>query len=250
MLENIISGVAANCFFLLFIAFLSLLSWMCFYGKKLLDATRFFGVGLDNDVFVYISAHADSETRTQRVITAEEFETVIESYDVLASQFQSNRFYELTTSIFQLLQFRVRIPDFIVKASPLNEVTTQRTENSLILVGGPTRNQVSKYYLENSNSWLTFDTAGEKFLINRGGRKGEELDHSGKMAILSKVILGNSVVFIIFGFGELETKSALNYFVHNWRNLYTEFDEDEFGICFIIDDEGDALVHLKLTDNT
>ncbi len=247
MLENIISGVIANCIFLLAIAFVSLIIWAIFYGKKLLDATHFFNVGLNSNVYVYVSAHADAETRTRKVITAEEFETVIEMHSILTNQFYSNRVYELVIAIFQLLQIAVRLPDFILKVSPLEELSTPQAEESLILVGGPTRNQISKYYLDNGNSWLIFDDIEKRFLINRGQRKGEELNPSETMAMVSKISLDHSVAFVVFGFGEIETRCALNYFVHNWRNLYSEFKNNDFAICLLITEER-AEVYLKFSD--
>ncbi len=116
-------------------------------------------------------------------------------------------------------------------------------------MGGPVRNQITRFYLKTSNPWITFDDAKKKFMVCRGERAGEELDPSDKLAVLEKMIVGGEVVLVAFGYGEIQTKIAVRYLACNWRELDRKHEDREFGVCLSVDDKGEAQVLLELTDH-
>lgn len=207
IVETVLLSLVTNwlCFALPIIV--SILGWFVFNLSTLIDAKRFFGMDNSGKIHVYISAHEDKQTRTRIVLTAEEAEAVFDFSNLLAIQIlRSDIVRDLIMIVLQLVRLDLKFPELVVKASPLHEVSEWPTHNSLILVGGPTRNKLAEYFSAKRAPWFDFDTQRERFFINKGNRAGEDIESSGKCAVINRVIVGNSVVFVVAGFGEVETR--------------------------------------------
>ena len=151
---SILLNVASD---IIFLAALSALFWMLWYRRVLARARRFFGTDQQTQVQVYISVHEDKETLTKKVVTAEEYEAAVESKDTLERQLRGSWFGKLAVFVAGLLGLDPRIPELVVSVSPSTELNAWPSPGSLILIGGPVRNQVTKFYLK--------DTVGELWPI-------------------------------------------------------------------------------------
>lgn len=250
MQDGILTGIFANIICFLVPATLAVLVWSFRRGKILIEAKRFFGMDLDTRIHVYVSTHQEPNTQTKRVITAEEFKAVVELNNTLIIQFQrSGWLRDLLDVAARFSDYDLKPPDVIIQLSPLEVQEPCPNEKSLILVGGPVRNKLTEIYLANGNPWFNFDRATEKFVISRGARLGEELDPSGRIAVLNRMRVGDKVVFIAFGFGEIQTRGAVHYLANNWQTLYHEFKDKDFGVCLVIGKDNQSQVKMKLADD-
>lgn len=250
MQEGILTGILANIICFLVPALLALAVWGLRRGKQLVDAKRFFGMDLDARIHVYVSTHHEPTTQTQRVITAEEFKAAVELNNTLITQFQrSGWLRDLLDVVARLSDYDLKPPDVIIQLSPENVNELYDRERSMILVGGPVRNKLAEVALENGNPWLNFDRTKEKFVIGRGPRAGEELEPTGRMAVVNRMRVDNKIVFTAFGFGERHTRIAVDYLAHNWQVLYDEFKDKEFGVCLVIEENAQVQVKMKLASD-
>lgn len=250
MQEAILTGIIANIICFLIPALLALAVWGFRRGKILIEAKRFFGMDLDARIFVYVSTHQEPTTQTQKVITAEEFKAAVDLNNMLITQFQRTGWLrDLLDAAARLSDYDLKPPDVVIQLSPSEVRELYGSEKSLILVGGPVRNKLAEAYLAKGNPWLDFDRTKEKFVIRRGPSAGEELDPSGQMAIVNRMRVDDKLVFVAFGFGEIQTRSAVYYLAHNWQALYHEFKEKEFGVCLLIGKDNQSQVKMKLTDD-
>lgn len=246
-MNDILLNLSADLIAWLFIVILSIAVWWLWHGRVLVQARQFFCIDQQTQIQVYVSAHEDKETSTKDVITAEEFMAAIELNNTLEHQFRKRGFiYDAVVWVSGLLSFPLKYPELVVRVSPRTELSAWPTLGSHILIGGPVRNQVTKFYLKTGNPWITFDEAEEKFLICRGERTGERLDPSDNLAILEKMIIGGKAMLAAFGFGERGTRSAVQYLADNWMKLNQRYQDGEFGICLSVDDKGKAEVLLEL----
>lgn len=249
--EMIGSDFVANAMWFFVALTVAWLIWLLSRRDLLISARSFFGTGLDARIYAYISAHADLTTTTQRVITAVEFDAIVSFQNRLYSQF--DRRGPLATflrSVAQLSEFDLQTPTVIIQASPLENqsLSSDETEKSWLLIGGPVRNTLTETCLSSGTPWLTFDRDAEKFIICRGVKAGEHLEPSGQMAVLNRMLIDGRTVIVAFGFGETHTKAAVEFLAEYWHDLDREFNDREFGVCLLIGNAGHAAVHMKLAD--
>jgi len=93
---------------------------------------------------MYISAHEDKQTLSKKVVTAAEYEAAVEVKNILRDL--SGR--ELVRKIAGLIGQDPRLPEPDIEPSPLEEVREPVCFESVILIGGPLRNQMTKFYAE------------------------------------------------------------------------------------------------------
>ncbi len=232
-LGSVCLNIVADFIFVVFIATL----FGLLYRRAIIRASKFFGVERQTPIQIYISAHKDPNTSTGKVLTAEESEVAEELRDTLKKQ--------LPDSIsFWAKQFGIELetPEIVVKSSPLDKVNTWPYPGGLILIGGPTRNNLAEFYLKAGNPWLSFDDGRKKFVRRTKQGQWEELNGSDKLAILEKIIVGGKVVIIAFGFGELGTSSAVRHLISEWKTLADKYRDKEFARLLLVENGGQVRV--------
>ena len=203
------------------------------YRRSVVKVTRFFGAEHRIPIQIYISTHKDSTTITGKVLTAEESEAAEELKDALKKQFPDS-------IAFWAKQFGVELetPEIAIKGSPLDEIDIWPYPGGLILVGGPTRNSLSRFYLKVGNPWLSFDDDKKKFVRRTAKGHWEELDNSHRLAILEKMVVDGKVVIVAFGFGEIGTSGAVRHLINEWRILADKYGNEAFARLLFVESNG------------
>jgi hypothetical protein len=173
-------------------------------------------------------------------MTLEEYEVADELRSVLKRQFP-----EFVGSWARLFGVDVDVPEIVIKGSPLENIEKPPGWGSLILVGGPTRNRLTEFYLSNCHPWLTFDDENKKFVERIG--EGEdastrELDDSHKLAMVQKLTCKGTVVILAFGFGEVETAAAVRHLAYEWKALAAKYRSEPFARLLFVNDLGQVQV--------
>ena len=164
---QVICNILINlCSSFLFVGFIGILLWLM-YHKELLDAKQFFG--FKRQTQVYISGHEDKGTKTRKVVTAVEYEAAVELKNTLRDL--SGR--EFIRKIAGLIGQDPKLPEPEIEPSPLVPVNAPVQFDSIILIGGPLRNQLTNYYAEHHIPLLKFDMAKNKYLERVGGQYQE-----------------------------------------------------------------------------
>jgi hypothetical protein len=131
------------------------------------------------------------------------------------------------------------------KNSTFGVLTKGSTLDSLVLIGGPLRNQVTRFFAE-KEPLLKFDVAHTVY-VERVGEIYQKVETRGIVAILVKMIVEEQTVVFAFGNGEAHTKSAVQYLIENWRKLNREYPHQDLGICLSVDQNGKAKVEKILS---
>lgn len=192
---------------------------------------KFFGIDYNAPLQIFVSTHKDPTTITGRVFTAEEQEVAVDFKRALERQFP-----ELITFVARRLDIDLESPEITIEGSPTEQIDIPDYSGSLLLIGGPTRNNLTEVYLRIIDPWLTFDD-NRKIFLSRNSPSGQwmELEDSGELAILQKLYFGENCVFFAFGYGEIETKEVVRYLKNNWKNLASKYDDKPFTILFRVD---------------
>jgi len=231
-------GIAVNlCSDVVFIAILAGLLYY-FYHKELVKYQNFFGLDQNSQVQVYISTHEDNATATKGVVTAVEYEVAAE----LKYSLQEIRDSRLIKGISGILGQEIKLPELIIKVSPLEEgAEALNFSSSLILIGGPLRNQVTQFYLQ-QKPLLTYDKAEKKY---KELNDGEYRTISRVVAILVKMNYQKQTVFLAFGDGEIYTAEVVRYLKENWKSMSEKYTQS-FGLCFSPGEYGKLIVSKEI----
>jgi hypothetical protein len=207
-----------------------------FYRGMITDVRNFFGVERQTPIQIYISAHKDPTTITGGVLTAAEREIADELASHLKKQFPA----AILDSWARLSGIDLDVPEVVIKGSPLEEVKEWPYAGGLILIGGPTRNTLSEFYLGTGDPWVTFDDE-KKFLVRRDGQaQMEEMADSGNLAVLQKLIIDGRVVVIAFGFGEHGTCAAVRHLAGEWQKLAKKHPDKGFAHLLLVGSKGEV----------
>lgn len=241
-----IYDVSVNlCSSVLFVLIIAFILWLLRRGE-LTEAERFFGLSRQAEIKIYISGHEHAETVTKKVVTAMEYHAAIIIRDALQHLSGLGLINRTTNAIAGLIGQPPQIVNVTVEVSPLEAVDEPLLDASVILIGGPLRNQWTAYYA-NENPFLKFDVQQGKF-VERVGKEYKVVEDSNNVVILEKMNLDGQVVISAFGTGEKHTKAAAAYLAANWRQLNTEYPNISFGIRMSIDDQGRIKVEKRLCD--
>jgi len=125
------------------------------------------------------------------------------------------------------LQFRI---------SPLDEYGIDKA-TSIISLGSPGSNFVTAYVSQYHPACLKFGTNGRSIEVARG-TSGEvySRDNYADLGIIQRVKLQdeNMTVIILAGLTDLSTKMCVTYFINHWKEIDSEYRNDDFGICLAI----------------
>jgi hypothetical protein len=96
--------------------------------------------------------------------------------------------------------------------------------------------------LDHCEVWLKFDSGAKSFVILAGNLSPRPVPNCN--AVLQKVDLGHAVVLIVFGTGEEQTALAVEYLAQNWKELYHEFSDKDFGLALQVPTDGTSQVKV------
>ena len=248
-LLGVLENLCANC---LFLPVSLLLTWGLavalgilvynWYGRPIIWAKRLFGLGKRSRIDVFVSQHSESTTKTE-VMASAEMTAVGELNDALGDAFQIPANVELLVEKLRAKELRPTVPELKIRPAPTEELKKPiAAVDSLLLVGGPLRNRVTEYYLDHCEAWLKFDPEEKSFVTLAGNPDPRPIPNCN--AVLQKVGFGSTVVFIVFGTGEGQTAVAVKYLAQNWKELYHEFNDKDFGIALQVSTEGTSQVKV------
>jgi len=227
---NVVINMISDFFFVVVLAVL----FGFLQQQMLAQAREFFGIDRQTPIQVYISTHKDDTTKTGSVMTTEEYEVADKLRSVLKKQFPG-----LIASWARLFGIDIDVPEIVIKGSSPNVETS--SSDSLILVGGPTRNRLTEFYLNSGDPWVTFSDT-EKIFIEKIGEEPTRLQDSEKLAILQKLVINGKVVIIAFGFGEVHTAAAVQHLAYEWRALAKKYRRKPFAQLLSLEDSGQVQV--------
>jgi hypothetical protein len=203
-------------------------SWLFRYGRTG-KARRFFGFQHQTQIKIYVSGFEHSGVATRKVVTALEYETAVEMQETLQHLSGRGIVHRIIDYLAGLVGQTMRYPEPDIEVSPLDEVKEPSYTGSMILIGGPVANQLTKFYLRGSPE-LRFNESTGKYQ-KRNGEEYQDIEPSNNVAVVEKRIIEEQVVFLVHGFSEKQTRRAARYLINNWERLYKQHSTQEFGIC-------------------
>jgi len=234
LLWNFVINLCAD---VAFVVLLGLLLWVL-RGRELGKARLFFGFDGQTQSTIYVSGHEDTTTMSRRVVTALEYETAVEIREALRRLSGPELVGKLRASIAGVIGQDSTLPEPIIEVSRLDEVHEGPSAGSLILIGGPLRNQLTRFYLRD-NPPFSFDTVKDKYLERSGGQYREIADY-GDVAVVDRMVVNGQVVIVIFGTGERDTQAAARYLIGHWRELHKRYPEQGLGVLLHVQSDGKA----------
>lgn len=231
---NVVLNVVSELFFIIFLLVLfAIVAWIPLSKPKV-----FFGIRRQWPLTIVISTHSDKTTTTEAVLTKAEYDIADELRITLTQQFPG-----FIGFWAELIGVNVQIPGILIKGSPLGTIEEWPNPGSLILIGGPTRNKLTEYYLTKGDPWITFDDINKKFIVyNNRQRNNEEVFSDTNLVILEKLIVGDRVGIIAFGYGEPQTKVIIQHLMNNWNSLAEKHNKGEFAYLMSIEEGNIRLV--------
>ena len=182
---------------------------------------------------------------TKKVVTALEYEAAAELKDALRHLSSRGLLPKIAKVIAGLIGQTPQFIEAVIEVSPLEHVRDLPHSGSLILVGGPLRNQLTKCVIE-AGSLLKYDTTRGRFVESVDGQYREVAD-SNNVAVLEKMKVNGRVIILAYGTGEKDTSIAVHHLIENWKRLDKEHLDRAFGIRLSIDSIGKAKVERVIT---
>ena len=228
-LMDVVTNVFSDFVLIFLIAIFLWLASLSFHYGRLGKAHRFFGFHAQVPLRIYVSGFEHPGVKTKRVVNAIEYETAVEMRNTLKRLPGSGFVRKLMDFLAGLIGQDIRLPESDIDISPLADVSEAPYPGSMILIGGPVSNQVRRFYLSQGTPQFRFDQATEKYQ-ERGENGYQPIQSSGDVAVLEKRIFGEQVVILAHGFGEDQTRRAVQHLISNWEELQKRHGNGEFGI--------------------
>lgn len=228
----------------LFVLALFLILWVL-RRRQLTEARGFFGLDERTQINIFVSGFEHAQTATKRVVVAVEYEAAVELVEAFRNLSGKGVIPQIAKVVAGLIGQDPRFLEVDIGVSPLKEVKEPPSLSSLVLIGGPLRNQITSFYAQ-KGALFPFDPDRGRFL-ERVGDRYQVVDDLWNVAVLEKMIVEGQTVLIAFGAGERETKRAVQYLVRNWRTLHKQYPEQPFGIRLSLDDKGNVKVARALS---
>jgi hypothetical protein len=226
---DIITNVVSDFIFVLLVT-IALLVWgLLSRYARIGKAQQFFGFQLQTQIKIYVSGFEHSGVKTRRVVTALEYETVVEMRETLQQLPGRGSIHRIVDYLAGVIGQTIRYPEPDIEVSPLGEVKEPPYTGSTILIGGPVANQLTKFYLQDSPKFRFNESAGK--YQRRDGEGYRDIESSNDVAVIEKKIVGEQVVILVHGFGEEQTRRAVRHLINNWERLYKQHGTQEFGVC-------------------
>ena len=166
---------------------------------------------------------------TKRVVNALEYEAAVEVKRGIEKLSEYGPISWLIEFLAGLISRKVNFPTPDIEVGPLDEVKEPPYNGSLILIGGPVTNQISKFYLQVGSPQFRFNEKTQLYQ-ERVNNEYTDIVPSGNTAIIEERIIKGQIIFLAHGFGEEQTKRAALYLINHWETLYQAHTDNEFGI--------------------
>jgi len=229
---DIITNVISDFIFVLVITLLLLLTNWIHRCGRLNKAQRFFGFDQQTQVSIYVSCFEHSGMSTKGVVNAQEYETAIEMRNALQQIQRRGVAHKLRSYLAGLIGIDLSFPEPAIKISPLEGVTNPPCcPGNMILIGGPVNNQLTKFHMQ-ASSQIRFNENTEKYQ-KRDGKSYQDIEPSGDVAVVERLVIEKQVVILTHGFGEEQTRRAVRYLIAHWErlhNLHVKHGRGEFSI--------------------
>ena len=227
--RDILTNVISDVIFIILIALVLSLVSLTLRCGHLGKANRFFGLHKSVPLKIYISGFEHSGIKTKMVVNAVEYEAAVEIRNLIKHITGGGVLGAIANFLAGLIGQDNHLPESEIAISPLTEVNEPPYRGSMILVGGPTSNRVSQFYLEHGSPIFKFDQTTEKYL-KRGTNGYQPIQSSNEVAVLEKLVSGDQTIILVHGYGEDETRHAAQHLVSHWKQLYKELGNERFGI--------------------
>jgi hypothetical protein len=235
------------CSDVLFILLIALILWLLHRGE-LAEAQSFFGLSQQAGLKVYVSGHEDAKTQSKKVVTAMEYDAAIIIKDALRHLSGRGFIGKAASVAAGLIGQPPQLSDVTVEVSPLEPVTKPLLDTSVILIGGPVRNQLTAYYAQGRPFFRFGDGLWPNGFVERVDNQYRPVEGSHNVSIVERMKLDGQVVIFAFGYGEKHTKAAAEYLAANWRQLNKAYPNMAFGIRMSVNDQGRIKVERRLHD--
>jgi hypothetical protein len=227
MAENITAGVIAN---VLFFALTILLGWLAFLLFRRRKLLKFFGIGQDKRITVYLSnirvvrggsLGTDGKPRAYAG-------TTVTSGESLQANLFLNLFSYLVPGLSSqpgiLKYLSVSDVQVVVQPSPLREEDIDKT-STIVTFGSPGYNVVSEWVQRTLNPRMRFTNDNSAIAVN-----GLPNITDGQQSFVQRIYDPDSKrwVFYTAGLSELGTIGAAYFLASRWRLLYKKFRANKF----------------------
>lgn len=204
------------------------------------EASDFFGIDPERPFVIYVSTHSDPNTVSQKVVTVQEYEAAIGIRAALQQLRGTGFIHGVGRLLSGLIGHEQRFPEPTIETSPLGEVTDFSPPGSLILIGGPLRNQLTKFFSDKLEPPIIY--RNHKFL-KRVKENYCEIGHNNNVAVVVRTTYEDNVVLMVYGTGEKHTRIAGEYLVGNWRSLNKSHRKKPFGLLLLLDSDDNVSQH-------
>ena len=215
---------------LLFVVLVSVLAMCLYWAPRLLrrdPASRFFGLRLSEPGVIYVSGFPHERVTSRKVANALEYDAAIRLRDALRPSALGSLAPRLVRWLAGVVGQDIPIPEWNIAVAPLEPVDRLPPERALISIGGPVANRLTAYFLADQPQFR-FDLTSGKYEERAEGRY-VPIEPSGGVAIVEKVVVGDTTAILTHGFGEEHTAAAAQYLARNWRAMFRKHGQKPFG---------------------
>jgi len=252
MVEEVVINVVADLIVALLFLLLAIGTYIVFYFTDRRRLLRFFGISNELPrLRIYVSRmeirrggsrgfKPIAEGYSGPAISKIEYEAALLVRDLLQSRFLAFSPKRLQGWLRQQYFTFISVdPQIHIAPKGLKTVTF----DNMILLGSSAYNLISNYYLEEHQSGhFCFVKAihGEHeehaLKIRAGGLNGIQVpgrSYEQELGIIQRINDSDhgNTVFICAGLGSTATYGSARYLVDNWRNLQSQYNDEEFAIC-------------------
>jgi hypothetical protein len=227
-----LTDIAANLISdVIFVSIVGILFWLLIFAskKKTSDkAYRLLGLTNQDIVTLYISGFRHEGVASRRVVNAVEYEAATELRNFIKVFRPQGFFIDIASFLGGLIGRTLPSKDVHIEVAPLEEIGTLPSIQTLIVLGGPRSNQLTKY-LMSLNPQFKFNEA-EHVYEEKINHKYQPVSDPANTSIIEKLSLDGQIVLLFHGFGESHTRDAVRYLITNWQSLVNDFGDRDFAI--------------------
>lgn len=225
--SDIITNILSDA---IFVGAIALIVWLLnrlLYWRRLDQAIRFFNLDRDDPIRIYVSGFEHPGVRTKRVVNAYELEAAILLKNSVANLYGKGFLSGTIGFLARLIGKTASYPEPTVKPAPLEPVGGPLTHKTVILVGGPVANMLTRYYLGAFEMSYRFNRKTEKYQ-RKDDAVYRDLASSHTIAVIEKIVNDDQVVILLHGYGEENTNRAVKHLAERWMSLFRKHGTDPF----------------------
>jgi len=219
-------GVLSNILFVILLVIIFWIIGIIININRLNRAKTFFNSEDDSKVMIYISAFTSPSVVSRRVVNVVEFDIAIRLRDSLKQLSSKHKAFQVLLTIGEMIGRETKNIDSDIRFSETNPIINQLSENSIICIGEPISNQVSKYYMQ--NAYFIYSEVSKCYQHLEDGKYNDI--KGGNISIIEKIIHGKQMILLIHGTNEYDTLKSVEYLIENWEKLYKDYSEKEFAV--------------------